>query len=188
MIYIELFLSFFKTGLFSVGGGLATLPFLYEIAETKGWFSPQMIADMLAVSESTPGPIGVNMATYAGFITAGISGAVVATAGLVLPSLVIILILAGFMERYRNNRFVNGAFWGIRPAVVALVLVALIEVLKSSVLDWETFLLTKNIPDIFRLPNLLLMAVLFGILLRFKKIHPIVLVLIGAMVGIIVGL
>ncbi|MBE7025157.1 MAG: chromate transporter [Ruminococcaceae bacterium] len=185
MIYMQLFLAFLKTGLFSIGGGLATLPFLYEIAETRGWFSPQMIADMLAVSESTPGPIGVNMATYAGYMTAGISGAIVATVALVLPSLVIVLILAGFIARYRENRFVNGAFMGIRPAVVALVTVALLQVLKSSVLSWDAFLLTKHPADLVHLPSLLLMAALFGILFGYKKIPPIVLVALGAIAGIL---
>ncbi len=185
MIYLQLFLSFFKTGLFSVGGGLATLPFLYEISEKYGWFSSAMVADMLAVSESTPGPIGVNMATYAGFTAAGIPGALAATASLVLPSLIIILIIAGFMSRYRENRFVNAAFLGLRPAVVALVTVALIEVLKASVLCVDAFLASHRLWDIFNLPAILLMAALFVFSQFFKKLHPIVLILIGAAAGIV---
>ncbi len=185
MIYFELFLAFFKTGLFAIGGGLATLPFLYEISEKYGWFTPEMVADMLAVSESTPGPIGVNMASYAGFTAAGVPGAVLATCSLVLPSLLIILIVAGFMKRFRDNRFVNAAFLGLRPAVVALILVAFFEVLKASILHVDTFLITKNISALFDLPAVLLFAALTFISYRFKKLHPIVLIFIGALVGIL---
>ena len=103
MIYLQLFWEFFKAGLFSVGGGLATLPFLYDISDRLGWFTHAQIADMLAISESTPGPIGVNMATYAGFTSAGIPGGVVATLGLVTPSVIVILIIAivaGILSAY----------------------------------------------------------------------------------------
>ena len=94
MIYLSLFWEFFKTGLFATGGGMATLPFLYRMSETKGWFTAAQLADMVAVSESTPGPIGVNMATYVGFTTAGIPGSLIATIGLVTPSIIVILIIA----------------------------------------------------------------------------------------------
>ena len=93
MLYLQLFWEFFKTGLFAIGGGMATLPFLYDMADKTGWFTRAQLADMIAVSESTPGPIGVNMATYTGFTTAGIPGSLVATLGLVLPSIVIIIII-----------------------------------------------------------------------------------------------
>ncbi len=188
MIYLQLFLAFFKTGLFAIGGGLATLPFLYEISETYGWFSAGDIANMLAISESTPGPIGVNMATYAGFITAGIPGGIVATASLVLPSVTIILIIAGFMSKYRDNRFVNAAFLGLRPAVVGLILVAFLQVLKASVLHMDTFLATKHLLDLFDWPAIVLMAVLYTLMHFWKKLHPIVLIVIGAAVGILLGL
>ena len=93
MLYLRLFWEFFKTGLFAVGGGMATLPFLYSMSDATGWFTHAQLADMIAVSESTPGPIGVNMATYVGFSTAGVPGAVVATLGLITPSVIIILII-----------------------------------------------------------------------------------------------
>ena len=106
MIYLLLFWEFFQTGLFAVGGGLATLPFLYSIYDRYGWFTHAQIADMLAVSESTPGPIGVNMATYCGMTVAGVPGALVATLGLILPSILIILLVASLLTRFRENRFV----------------------------------------------------------------------------------
>ena len=121
MIYLKLFYEFFKTGLFAVGGGLATLPFLSDMADRTGWFTQAQLADMLAVSESTPGPVGVNMATYVGFETAGVLGAVVATLGLVTPSVIVILIVASFLKAFRSNRFVDAAFYGLRPASTAMV-------------------------------------------------------------------
>ena len=93
MIYLQLFWEFFKTGLFAIGGGMATVPFLFDISARTGWFTASELANMIAVSESTPGPIGINMATYVGFETAGILGSVIATLGLVIPSIIIIVII-----------------------------------------------------------------------------------------------
>ena len=124
MLYVRLFWEFFKTGLFAVGGGLATLPFLQDMAERTGWFTHAQLADMLAVSESTPGPIGVNMATYVGFTTGGVPGALVATLGLVTPSVIVILIVAAFLKAFRDSKWVSGAFYGLRPASTALVAAA----------------------------------------------------------------
>ena len=128
MLYLQLFWEFFKTGLFAVGGGLATLPFLQDMADRTGWFTHAQLADMLAVSESTPGPIGVNMATYVGFTTGGIGGALVATIGLVTPSVIVILIVAAFLKAFRDSKWVSAAFYGLRPASTALVAAAGISV------------------------------------------------------------
>jgi len=132
MIYLRLFWEFFQTGLFAVGGGMATLPFLQKMGEATGWFTPGQLADMVAVSESTPGPIGVNMATYVGFTCAGIPGALIATIGLITPSVIIILIIAALLKNFRDNRYVNAAFYGLRPASSALIMAALL-VLASTV-------------------------------------------------------
>ena len=133
MLYIQLFWEFFKTGLFAVGGGLATLPFLQDMADRTGWFTHAQLADMLAVSESTPGPIGVNMATYVGFTTGG-GGALVATIGLVAPSVIVILIVAAFLKAFRDSKWVNAAFYGLRPASTALVAAAGISVVPIALL------------------------------------------------------
>ena len=109
MLYLHLFWEFFKTGLFAVGGGLATLPFLQDMADRTGWFTRAQLADMLAVSESTPGPIGVNMATYVGFTTGGAGGALIATLGLVTPSVIVILIVAAFLKAFRDSKWVSAA-------------------------------------------------------------------------------
>ena len=135
MTCLLLFYEFFKTGLFAVGGGLATLPFLYDMAARHPeWFTVSQLADMLAVSESTPGPLGVNMATYVGYLTAGIPGAVAATIGLVAPSVIVILIVAAFLKRFRESRLVNNVFYGLRPASAAMVAAAGLSVVGLALL------------------------------------------------------
>jgi len=116
MIYLKLYYEFLKIGLFAVGGGLATLPFLYSLGDLTGWFSSIDIANMLAISESTPGPIGINMSTYVGYNVAGYFGGIVATLGLVTPSILIIILISHFLDKFKENKFVNDAFYGIRPA------------------------------------------------------------------------
>ena len=115
MIYLRLFYEFFKTGLFAFGGGMATVPFMQDISARTGWFTQEMLADMIAVSESTPGPIGVNMATYTGFVSAGVGGAFCATAGLVLPSFICILIVSRILDKFRSAKYVDYAFTACGP-------------------------------------------------------------------------
>lgn len=107
MLALQLFAEFFKTGLFAVGGGLATLPFLYQMAADTGWFTAQDIADLIAVSESTPGPLGVNMATYVGFKTLGVLGGVVSTLGLVAPSIIVIILISKVLDRFKESSIVQ---------------------------------------------------------------------------------
>lgn len=184
MTLINLFIEFFKTGLFAIGGGLATLPFLYNIAEKYQWFTKSDISDMLAISESTPGPIGVNMATYAGFSTAGIIGGIVATFGLVLPSVIFIILISKALDKFSENKYVADSFYGLRPAVCALIAAAAVEVFKASVLDWSLFIQTKNILNLFKLKDVLLFALFAMISIKFKP-HPIIIILIAALCGIL---
>ena len=188
MIYLNLFYEFFKTGLFAVGGGLATLPFLYDMADRTGWFSSSQLADMLAVSESTPGPIGVNMATYVGFTIRGIPGALVATLGLVTPSVIVILIVAAFLKSFRDNRFVNAGFYGLRPASTAMVASAGISVVALALLQVDQFRATGALADLFNWKGVALAAVLL-VLTRWVKptkgLHPILFILASAVVGVI---
>ena len=121
MIYLSLFFEFFKAGLFAVGGGLATIPFMKEISLRTGWFTLSQLTDMIAVSESTPGPMGVNCATYVGYETAGILGGIIATLGLIAPSIIVIIIISKILEKFRNNKYVDAAFFGLRAASVALI-------------------------------------------------------------------
>ena len=121
MIYLILAYEFFKIGLFSIGGGMATLPFLMDLTNKYDWFTVSELTNMVAISESTPGPVGINMATYAGYNAAGVLGAVVATLALTAPAWIIIIVIAKFLENFSENTNVKAAFYGIRPAVAALI-------------------------------------------------------------------
>ena len=133
MIYIKLFYAFFKTGLFAIGGGLATIPFLYEIADKYGWFARDFIGTMVAVAESTPGPIGINAATYAGYTAAGMFGGLVATLGIICPSIIIIIIISRILDKFKNSRSAQSAFYGIRPAVMGMIGSVSLEMIRLAV-------------------------------------------------------
>ena len=184
MILLRLMLEFLKTGLFSVGGGLATLPFLYEISDNTGWFTHADIADMIAVSESTPGAIGINMSTYAGYKTAGVPGGILATLALALPSVVIILIIARFLNRFRNNRLVEGAFYGLRPASIAMITAAGLNVAKVALVNIPAFRLSGSPGDLF-IWKALVLAVLIFVGQRKLKWSPVLFIAISAAAGII---
>lgn len=188
MILLRLFWEFFKTGLFAVGGGMATLPFLYDMAAKTGWFTAGNLADMIAVSESTPGPIGVNMATYVGFHTAGIPGAVIATLGLITPEIIIILLIARVLQQFRQNKTVDAAFYGLRPCSVALIAAAGLLVVKVALFQVEAWQESGVLGDLFNWKAIALAAVLV-VLTRYvkplKKLHPIIFILGSALVGIV---
>lgn len=188
MIYLQLFWKFFQTGLFAVGGGMATIPFLYNMSDKTGWFTHQDLANMIAVGESTPGPIGVNMATYVGYVTGmaqggignAIAGAVIATLGLVLPSLGVILIVAAMLNRFKDSPLVQKAFYGLRPASTGLIAAAGISVAVSNLLGSETFR--------FNWKGLILAVVLWVLtnkVKQTKKLHPIAFIGASALVGIL---
>ena len=182
---LNLMLEFFKTGLFSVGGGLATLPFLYEMsANHPGWFTSSDVADMIAISESTPGAIGINMSTYAGFRTGGIPGGFLATLGLALPSVIIILIIARFLQKFRSNKLVEGAFYGLRPASIAMITVAGLNVAKVSLINLSAYQATGSLGDLFVWKAIVLGVVIF-IAQRKLKWHPVIFIALSAVVGIV---
>ncbi len=178
MIYLRLFWEFFQTGLFAVGGGMATLPFLYDISDRTGWFTHAQLADMVAVSESTPGPIGVNMATYVGFLSGGVLGAVIATLGLITPSVIVILIISAFLQRFRDSRYVNAAFYGLRPASTAMILAALVLVIKATFFPGGF-----AVPDVRLLLLAAVLVALTDFVKKTKPLHPIVFILGSAVVG-----
>ena len=187
MTLIQLFLEFCRVGLFSVGGGLATIPFLTDLGERTGWFGPGDLANMIAISESTPGPMGVNMATYVGFHTAGVLGGIVATLGLVSSSIVIILVIAGFLEKFRQSKAVDAVFYGLRAASVALITAALLQVAKIALMFHET---PGGETALLYWPAIILAAVIF-VCVKFtplKKLHPIVFIAASAVVGAVLGL
>ena len=187
-LYLRLFWEFFKTGLFAVGGGMATLPFMYDISDKTGWFTHSMLADMVAVSESTPGPIGVNMATYVGFVTGGIPGSVVATVGLVTPSVIVILLIARVLKAFRENQYVDAGFYGLRPCSVGLIAAAGVLVIKLALFNTELYASTGALLDLFNFKALILAAVLLiatRYIKKLKGLHPIVFILASAVIGIV---
>ncbi|WP_297870232.1 chromate transporter [uncultured Oscillibacter sp.] len=195
MIYLQLFWEFFKTGLFAVGGGMATLPFLQAIGESTGWYTYTDLMNMLAVSESTPGPIGINMATYVGFTAAGIPGAVIATLGEVTPSIIVILIVAAVLQSFRNNKYVDRAFYGLRPASTGLIGAACVSVILEVLTGVRLALLTGIVKapvlsgeSLLNIPGLLLAAaliVLTNYVPKVKNLHPIVFIGLSAAVGVV---
>lgn len=180
-----LFIEFFKTGLFSVGGGLATIPFLYEMMNRYHWFTQSDLLNMIAISESTPGPVGVNMATYVGYHVTGnhILGALTTTFALVLPSVIIICVIARVLKAYRDNEYVQDAFYGLRPATCGLILSASIGVFGSVLFPQGTIVFDSQ----FWI-HLALLAVTAVFAWFFKKLHPIALICLGAVMGIVLQL
>ena len=182
MILLRLFFEFAKTGLFAVGGGLATIPFLRDIGLRTHWFTEADLTTMIAVSESTPGPMGVNMATYVGYATTGIPGAVVATLGLITPSIIVIIIVAGILHKFRQSKTVDAVFYGLRPASTALIASAGLSVAAAVLVTIggvTEHIFAVNWP-------LVLLAVAVFVCMRYtrlKKLHPIVFIGISALIG-----
>ena len=176
MLLLQLFLSFFKIGLFAVGGGLATLPFLYELANTHDWISVADISNLVAISESTPGPLGVNMATYVGFLQSGPIGAIIAVLGLVTPSIIVIVIIAGFLDKFKENKIVKNVFYGLRAASCALIASAGCAVARLAFFG-------EKMTDFFWQGAILAVLLFFAI--KKLKWHPIAFIAISAVIGII---
>lgn len=187
MIFLQLFWEYFKAGLFAVGGGMATVPFLQDISVRTGWFTFQELADMIAVSESTPGPIGVNMATYVGFKIAGIPGALTAVIGLITPSIIIILIIASILHAFRHNKYVERVFYGIRPASTALIAYACFSVMLLCIFNVDAYKASGSLTDLISLKELILFAVLMAVtnIKKIKKLHPVIFIAASAVIGII---
>ena len=189
MIWLRLFIEFFKTGLFAIGGGLATIPFLRNMANNPSlnWFDEKLLGNMIAVGESTPGPIGVNMATYVGYTVGydhgGVIGALFggfsATLALVLPSVIIIILVAKLLQAFKENKYISRSFYAIRPAVTGMIASAAVTMIKSGVFtDSGNFIQAINVKA----------AILFAALLFFTnkvKLHPIFYIVIAGAIGAI---
>ena len=183
MIYLKLFLTFFKIGLFTFGGGYAMLPFIQEAVLTNGWMEEQQIVDFIAVSESTPGPFAVNISTYVGAEMGGFLGSVCATLGVVLPSFIVILIVSKIYDAFKTNKIVAGCMTGLRPCVVGLIAAAVLDVFFTVFLPGG-FSFSKK--DLYVIA---VSAVIFALAfwLQKKKLHPIYLILVSAALGIGAG-
>lgn len=181
MIALRLFWEFFKVGLFSVGGGLATIPFLADMGTRTGWFTHEQLANMIAVSESTPGPVGINMATYVGFEVLGVPGALIATLGIVCPAVVVILIIARVLQQFRQSVTVDRVFYGLRAGSLGLIANACLTV--AAIALFRDTVAFANV----RWDAVILAAVLF-LLMEFtplKKWHPVAFIGISAAVGVL---
>lgn len=178
--YLQLFFEFFKVGLFSIGGGLATIPFLQEMGTKTGWFTLEELSNMIALSESTPGPMGVNMATYVGFETGGLLGGMVATLGTITPSVIIIILISGFLEKFQESSVVQGIFYGIRPASAALILSAAIQVAQVA------FTTETPLGNVLYPSGVTLGLALWGLMCfsPLRKLHPVVFLLSSAVFGV----
>lgn len=188
MIYLRLFWEFSKVGLFSIGGGLATLPFLYSLGAKTGWFGTADVANMLAVSESTPGPIGVNMATYVGYDCGGVLGGVVATLGLVTPSVIVIVLIAMALQAFRTNKYVDAAFYTLHPASTGLIAAAGWSVFALVLVNLDAYRASYQQADLLQWKNLILFAVIWvltNLVKPLKKLHPVVFLALAAVVGIV---
>lgn len=183
MIYFDLFFTFLKIGLFTIGGGYAMLPMIREEVSSHGWLSQSELIDFIAVSESTPGPFAVNISTFVGTRTGGIFGGLCATLGVVLPSFVIILIVAKYYERFKSNKLVVGAMNGLKPAVVGLIAAALLS------LSGTVFFPQGLSANVFGAAQFYVSLGIFAVavVLAFKKLHPILIILLSAVIGVIAG-
>lgn len=182
MTYLYLLLEFLKIGTFSIGGGLATLPFLYALASRYDWFDQATLIDMIAISESTPGAIGINMATYAGFTAGGIGGGILASIAMITPGILMMMVISKVLTEFKENPLIIKVFYGIRPAVAALIAYAAYEMLKVTMFENHTF----SIETIHIGSVLLFFAFLLAL---FKtKIHPVIFIVIAAVLGIFLPL
>ena len=172
MIYLLLIFEYFKTGLFSFGGGYATIPFLYHISETYGWYSSKQLSDMIAVASITPGPVGVNIATYSGFTTAGIIGAFIATSAVVLPSLIFVVIVAKLLAKFRENRHVQAAIYALKPAGCGLLTAIAVNLFRENITQIWAYIL---------------FALLLIMSLKIKK-EPLIYLGLAAIAGLFIGI
>lgn len=194
MILLQLFWEFFKTGLFAIGGGLATVPFLQDISAKTGWYTAGQLADMIAVSESTPGPMGVNMATYVGFTVGsqelggpvmGIVAAIIATLGLVAPSVIVIMIVAYFLKRFRSSKLVDGALYGLRPASVALISAAGVDIVLIAVLRVDSIYQIAQAALSWKALALAALVYVGTHVKKLKSLHPIWFIAASAVIGVV---
>lgn len=184
MTFIAIIYEFFKIGLFSVGGGLATLPFLFELSEKYStWFSKEELTRMIAVAESTPGPIGINMATYVGFKAGGVLGGIASTLALITPSIIVIIIIAGILNKFKDSLVVKDTFYGLRAAVSGLVAASVLGVIIQN-------LFLGNAAGLFGFIDLkkgVVFLVILALVFKFKK-HPLLYIALGAILGVLIKL
>jgi len=184
MIYLKLFTVFLKIGLFSIGGGLSMLPLLQEQVMKLGWMTAEQFVDMIAISQSTPGPIGINMATYVGYKMGSFLGAVIATTGSVMPSIIIIVIIVHYFLKFNEEPIVRSAFYGLRPAVTGLIAAAGFQIAKASLFSMEKFSLNNKLTELFEFNVIILFIIILILSNKWEK-HPVFFIAIAAIIGIV---
>lgn len=184
-LLLRLYWEFFKTGLLAVGGGPATLPFLANMADRTGWFTTSQLADMIAVSESTPGPLGINVATYVGYTTSGIIGGIVSTLGLITPSLIVVLMIAGTLQKYNKSKFIKTIFYFLKPVSLALITSSLFSLCLLAFFKNNTLKTFSNIN-----PSSVILAIVLIACSRYipkvNQLHPIAYIALSAIMGILI--
>lgn len=183
---LQLFGIFFYVGLFAVGGGLVAATFMQQVlVEKYAVITAEKFYTMLAISESTPGPIGINLATYCGVELYGPVGGIITTLGEIAPSLIIIMLISRFFTNFQKKPLVQAAFNGLRPATSGMVLVAMLNVFIIALLNVATYQSTGNFMDLFRWKQVIFYVIATAVLFLFKKVHPVFIVLAGAVFGVI---
>ncbi|NMB02176.1 MAG: chromate transporter [Firmicutes bacterium] len=185
MTYLTLIFEFFKTGLFAVGGGLATLPFLRDMALRYPWFTMEELLNMIAVSESTPGPIGINMSTYSGVKAGSILGGIIATLSIIAPSIIVIVIIASVKEKFQNSVVVQRGFYLLRAATAGLIAGAVFEVIVVSLFNLGVYAESGQLLSLVRWPSLILFGTLVVLIKKLPKVHPVVFIVASAILGVI---
>ena len=178
---LHVFYEFFKIGLFAIGGGPATIPFLIDLSEKTDWYTMEELTNMIAISESTPGPVGMNMATYVGFQTLGVFGGVISSIGLTFPSVVVIVLIAKFLNNFNDKPYVKKAFWGIRPAVTGLIFAAVVGLCKASLVVVSDSGYEPAVGSIV----ICIAAFVLMQIPKMKKMHPVVWIIAAAVAGLV---
>ncbi len=186
MILVLLCMEFAKIGFFSLGGGYATLPFLYHMSEVYGWFSPLELSRMLAISSITPGPVGLNVATFAGFKTAGIIGSLIATMSIMLPSFLMVVIISKMLKKFKDSPYLDSVMYALRPATAAMLGAVAFRLFKDAIIRNSDFsgVNLLNLQNYVDLKGFLLLFILFLISLKIKK-DPLIFLAYGAIAGIL---
>jgi len=178
-LLLELFITFFKIGLFTIGGGYAMIPLIQQEVVSRGWIDLPLLTDFIGISESTPGPFAVNIATFIGSTSYGLMGALLATIGVVLPSFIIILVIAKYFHQFKDNFYVKKTMRVLRPATLGLVASAVYLIFSAS------FIHVDYMADSFNIIGAVILAVLFFIRFKFKRIHPVAIIGISAGLGVL---
>jgi chromate transporter len=185
MIYLMLYWEFAKIGLFALGGGPATLPFLFQLSYKTAWFTPAQVTDMLAISQISPGPLGINMAAYTGLTTAGFWGGIIAVLGIITPPVIIIILISKQLKKFSKNKYVNAAFDGLRPAVCALITVAVWETAKTALLNQKLYEQSGKLTDLFIIKGFIFFIFLLVLTNKYKK-HPLFYIGLSALAGLFI--